>query len=266
MLTSSIFGQSLPFAEIKKEKKEAEVEQPKDPIVYFTPPPGWMIADPSALSGRVRMMIVGKAPSNFPPSLNLTSEPYQGTLKQYLKIVKNINDAKGYEWKDLGTIKTDAGIASLSQVDTKSQWGTVRQMHVIIIKNGTVYLLTAAALKEEFSIFYKEFFAAMRSLKITHDLYELIPDSKERIQLKNAVAQLKKEWETLVIQNKKENPQLPLHNIEENVFQNDPFQKTIWKPFTETLKQTTKSLGEEWQTLFLNNLENQLFHPSDDPS
>jgi hypothetical protein len=138
----------------------------EEEIVSFTPPSGWFLADPKSLSPHVRVMVVGKSSSTLPPRLNLSWEPYKNSLRQYLKTVKNMNAAQGYEWKDLGNIQTEAGTGNLSQVDIKTQWGELRLMHVILIKNENVYILTASALKEEFSIFYKDFFAAMRSLKI----------------------------------------------------------------------------------------------------
>jgi hypothetical protein len=83
-----------------------------------------------------------------------------------LKIVKDFNLAEKTEWKDLGKIHTKAGSASLSQFDETSSWGTVRTMTTILVKNGNAYILSAAALKSEFSTFYKEFFEAMRTLDI----------------------------------------------------------------------------------------------------
>lgn len=133
--------------------------------VMFTPPAGWRNADGTALPENVKVMVVGKGSSDFPPSISLGTEEYKGSLKQYLKRVKEINASKGSEWKDLGTLKTEAGNASLSQVDRKTEWGEVRMMHVILIKNGTVYIVTAASLREEFPKFYKDFFNALRSVR-----------------------------------------------------------------------------------------------------
>ena len=113
----------------------------------------------------VKAMVVGKGAYEFPPSINLGTEPYTGTLKQYLKRIKDINTSQGAEWKDLGSIRTQAGDASFSQVDRKTEWGDVRMMHVILIKDGTVYIMTAAARKEEFPTFYKTFFTALSSLR-----------------------------------------------------------------------------------------------------
>lgn len=144
--------------------------------VMFKPPEGWLLADPKALPPNVKIMVVGKGAHEYPPSMNLGTDTYNGTLKQYLKIVKSINESKGAEWKDLGIIRTEAGDASLSQVEGKTQWGTEKQMHVILIRDGTVYILTAAALKEEFPKFYKEFFTSMRSLRINTPSQENKPN------------------------------------------------------------------------------------------
>lgn len=224
-------------------------------IVLFTPPAGWGLADTTSLPPHVRAMVVGKGPSAFPPSMNLSWEPYKGTLKQYLKTVKNLNSAHGYEWKDLGTIQTQAGNASLSQVDTKSQWGDVRLMHVILIKNGNVYILTASALKNEFSQFYKDFFASMRSIRVTNDLYDMIPDPKQRLQLKEVADKLQNQYRNLVEQKKKENPDMNSADLHKAVFASSQFQNDHWKPFQEMLKQKYGSLGPEWETLFIKQLE-----------
>ncbi len=55
------------------------------------------------------------------------------------------------------------------QLDTKTEWGNVRMMHVMLVKNGTVYILTAAALQEEFPEFYKDFFNAMKTLRFSQN-------------------------------------------------------------------------------------------------
>lgn len=257
--TTSINGQQLPSLAQSKQSQSTKPARDEG-IVFFPPPTGWMMADPSSLPGRVRTMVIGKGPSNFPPSLNLSTEPYQGTLKQYLKIVKNMNTAQGYEWKDLGTIQTQAGTASLSQVDTKSQWGNVRLMHVILVKNGHVYILTASALKDEFSMFYKQFFDAMRSLRIVKDVYEMVSDPQQHTQLKAAANKLQAQWQVLLAQKQKENPQMSRQEIQDKAFNSKDFQNSIWNPFKEMLKQKYHQMGAEWQSLFLQKLEDQLFN------
>lgn len=225
-------------------------------IVLFTPPTGWNLADSQSLPPHVRVMVVGKGRSSFPPSMNLSWEPYKGTLKQYLKTVKNLNSAQGYEWKDLGTIQTQAGIGSLSQVETKSQWGDVRLMHVILINNGNVYILTASALKDEFPQFYKTFFDSMRSLRVAKDLYDTVSDIKLRAQLKEATNKLIHQWKNLVSQ--KKNSNMSEQELQKEIFTSAQFQNEYWKPFLEMLKQKYGNLGQEWQDLFIKKLEDQL--------
>ena len=184
-LLSRLFYIESAFAEeIKNSKEIVGIEENyfnnarEEGAIMFNPPEGWHIADPKALPPSVKLMVVGKGNSIFPPSINLGVEKYNGDLKSYLKMIKSINESQGSEWKDLGTIKTQAGIASLSQIDAKTEWGVVRMMHVILLQDGTntAYILTAAALKEEFSKHYKDFFKSMKSLRFNMSASDTIPD------------------------------------------------------------------------------------------
>jgi len=169
MLLTASFSSLMLHAAPQQQPQIQPSQQPvQGETVQFTPPPGWRNADDTALPEHVKVMVVGKGSNEFPPSISLGTETYSGTLKQYLKRIKEINSSKGNEWKDLGTIRTEAGTASLSQVDKKSEWGDVRMMHVILNKNGTIYILTAASLKEEFPKFYKEIFNSLRSLRFSN--------------------------------------------------------------------------------------------------
>lgn len=146
--------------------------------IMFTPPQGWRLVDPKDLPGTIKAMVIGKGQGTVPPTISLGTERFQGTLKEYLKKVKSINDSHGDEWKDLGTIQTEAGPASLSQVDIKTQWGIVRAMHVILVRDGNTYILTTSSPKEEFSQFYPEFFKVMRSLRMNKGEEEKTNDKK----------------------------------------------------------------------------------------
>ena len=160
-ITAFVICLQGPISAIQQSSSPTEIQQ-----VQFTPPQGWHFADPTSLPAGVKVMVVGKGSHEFPPSINLGTEAYAGSLKQYLKRIKEINDARGYEWKDLGTIRTQVGTASLSQVDQRTQWGDIRMMHLIFSHEGTIYILTATSLKEEFPNFYREFFATLRSVCI----------------------------------------------------------------------------------------------------
>lgn len=201
-------------------------------VVYFTPPAGWQMADPSQLPPCVKWMVVGKGPSFFPPSLNLSTEPYKGSMKAFLKRVRQADEERGYLWKDLGTLRTDAGVGSLIQVDIPSEWGEKRSMQLILLKNGQLYILNATSLKEEFPLFYKEFFAAMRSLRILKDPIEMLP-------LPNDRAALRKEIEAL-----------------QSACQKDPVCKQEeWKRFQEWVKNTFPCMSQEWRKLVLQEVE-----------
>ena len=233
--------------------------QQEEGIVLFTPPANWHLADPKQLPKHVRVMVIGKGMTHFPPSMNLSWEPYKGSLKDYLKIVKNLNAAKGAQWKDLGTIRTQAGPASLSQVENKTQWGVVKLMHTILVKNGNVYILTASAPKNEFSIYYQDFFNAMRSLRVVRNSYEMLNPS-ERTQLKTAVSQLEAQWQNLLNQLYAQNPSLNLSELRSKTFESQEFQHTYWNPFKEMLQQKYGHLGAEWMQFFLQQLEQKLFN------
>lgn len=135
-------------------------------IVTFIPPKGWKSASLENLPSVIKARVVGSGKGHFPPSMTLVIEPFKGTLKDYLKIVKNVNAQAKTEWKDLGKITTKAGIGSLSQFDEVSNWGITRTMTTIVVKDGNTYILSANALQEEFSDFYKDFFSSMSSLVI----------------------------------------------------------------------------------------------------
>lgn len=149
--------------------QQPQEEQSHDCILLsaeFNPPEGWRFADSKSLPKHVKIMVVGKGARELPPSINLGYEEFSGTLKDYLKIIKDFNASQGDTWKDLGMVQTEAGPASLSQVEMKTQWGDVRQMHVVYLENGMIYILTAAALKDEFSKFYPDFFKSLRSFRL----------------------------------------------------------------------------------------------------
>lgn len=240
-------------------KTEVVETQDEEPIVYFKPPKNWLLADANALLPSVKVIVIGKGNSALPPSINLSWEPYQFTLKQYLQAVKNRNTAQGYEWKDMGMIQTDAGPGDLSMVDSKSAWGDVRSMHLILLKDKRIYILTASAVKSEFSNFYKEFFDSIKSLKVAKNVYDLVENKQQRAQLQNAVRKLMGQWKEMISTAQSTNPTLQPVAIKEKVFNSAEFQNQILTPFRETLNEKFGQQGQELNTLFLQKIEDQLF-------
>lgn len=249
LLFINILIASVCYAAAPTEQVGQTMDEPG--AVFFTPPEGWRMAEPNQLPPNVKVMVVGQGDHNFAPSINLTVEPFKGTLKQYLKIVKNINDSRGAAWQDLGTIRTQAGNGNLSQVDVKTEWGDSRMMHVILLKNNNVYILTAAALREEFPRFYKEFFNALRSLHINKNVYEMVSNPKKRADLEKAVAEVKSGWEDTLNNNTHPNTSL------DALFTSDTFQNTYWKPFQEKLSKDHKDMSPNWRQQIQSQTQNE---------
>ncbi len=248
----------LPPTEEKVIQDSFKVMANEPGAVLFSPPEGWLLADPKALPVHVKIMVVGKGASDYPPSMNLAAEKYNGTLKQYLKIIKTINDNNGYEWKDLGAIRTEAGEASLSQVDIKSKWGTERLMHVIMLRDGTVYILTAAALKDEFPKFYREFFTAMRSLRINKSVYDMIADTTRRANLHKAVGELKLSWKGYYQKFKQQGTIQPGQDLADAAFDSNEFQESFWTPFKTMLARDYADMGTTWQQQMLDHAQDEI--------
>ncbi len=142
------------------------IDNPGTEIASFKPPTGWKQAETNTLSPNIKALVIGSSSSCVPPSINLATESYSGSFEDYLKIVRSIGEKKGNNWKDLGPFTTKAGKGRLVQLDNKTEWGDIRMLHVILLKNGTVYILTAAAMKSEFSKNYRAFFDALGSLEV----------------------------------------------------------------------------------------------------
>jgi len=258
--TSLILLSSFPvcgFADTAIEKAVLETAQAPGSVV-FTPPQGWRLVDRNQLSASILAMVVGKGKHDFPPSINLGMHNESGTMKEFLKYVKETNQENGLEWKDLGTIRTQAGDASLSQFDTVTEWGPIREMQVIFVKDNSAYILTAAALKSEFPQFYKDFFASMKSLRINKTVYEMVPDQRRRTSLKTTVAGVKTAWEQEFLKLQESNPTLPSKDLSTKAFDNEQFQTNTWAPFKAKLAREFSDMSPEWHKHFMDFVKKEL--------
>jgi len=236
------------FSTLYGSEKASDPDKPG--ALIFTPPKDWAAADPSVLPKSVKMMVVGKGKKEYPPSINLGIEPFKGSLREYLKVVKAVNESQGSDWKDLGMVVTDAGKASLSQVDMRTNWGDVRLMHVILIKNGNAYILTAGALKEEFPVFYKEFFQAMTSIYFNKDVFERVEPKRKRNRLKRAFDKVAKHYAEIA--KEKSGSQF------EERFKDETFQNGSWLPFVRMVETDYADQGEPWKKDFFEEVKSQL--------
>ena len=208
---------------------------------YFIPPKGWDLADQSKLSPRVKICFIGKSSKNLLPSVNLAEEEVDVSLKTYVDIVKNdcLKDPNT-KWRDLGKYNTPLGEGRLTEREIKTEWGLSRQVQLIVIKDKMAYILTAGALKEEFSSHYKNIEAVLRSLTITKDLAADIPSADKRMVLREMAGKIQTDFKEALS------------------FDSEKFQKKSWKPFEHKIINDFTEMGPYWQILLLRQIQHQL--------
>lgn len=216
---------------------------------FFTPPQGWEIADPKSLSPRVKMAFFKNTKKGFCPSINLAIEETPVSLTEYLKAVRTIHEQdRSNCWRALGKVRTAAGLAQLTEIDASTEWGPIRILQLILLKDGSAYVITAAALKEEFSNYYKEIQSAFRTLTLSSNLFNNIPQLERRETLKQKQRQLieaARQAMTAAVE-----PQNPLA---------DPlFQERYWLPFEKTIVNQFNDMGTFWQMLLLSSAQEKL--------
>lgn len=224
-----------------------------DPFCFFTPPPGWEIADPKSLSSRVKIAFLKNTGKGFCPSINLAVEETDVSLYDYLKAVRAIHEQdRGNQWRALGKVRTEAGLAQLTEIDASTEWGPIRLLQLILIKEGRAYVITAAALREEFSNFYKDFQSSFRSMTLSTDLLSNIPQLERRETLK-----LKEQKLLDAAQN------ALAKSGETNLLDDTSFQKKYWLPFQKSIVNNFGDMGAFWQVLLLRNTQEKLLSLSE---
>jgi hypothetical protein len=225
----------------------------EDPA-FFAPPTDWLLTPPEYLASRVKFSFVRKKKSGFCPSINLATEEIKITPTEYLLAVRKIHeeDPKN-RWREIGKILTRSGEAVLTEVDTKTEWGSVRLMQMIFFKDETAYIVTAAALKEEFANYYNDFKAAFSSFTISQDLLSVLPSPRKE--------EAKEKTEALVAAWKKN--ALVFADSEDH-FQDGNFQNENWLPFQDSVIKDFTEMGPPWQILFLEYARGLLEEPDAD--
>lgn len=134
------------------------------------PPKGWeCIDDPAQLPQKVKVIYVGKKGANnpFTPSINVAREETSLPIGEYVILAKAYHEGqRDTRCTRLGKLKTEAGATELLQIDRTSQWGAIRFIQAILIKNGEAYVVTATCLKEDFSSLSSQLLKAIQSLTI----------------------------------------------------------------------------------------------------
>lgn len=233
---------------IETPQQETLQEVPQDTHhCYFIPPQGWDLADQTKLSPRVKICFLGKSSKNLLPSVNLATEEVDVSLKAYLDIVKkDCDNDPNTHWRDLGKYNTPLGEGRLTEREVKTEWGDSRQIQLIVIKDQTAYILTAGAHKEEFSRYYKDFEAVLRSLDVADDLTASLPSEEKRSVLRELIENLQSDFK---------NARDKVAS-EEDAFNH--FQQESWEPFQQKVINDFTEMGPYWQILLLRDLQYQL--------
>jgi len=204
---------------------------------YFVPPRGWDIADPDTLSPRVRIAFVGKSKREFLPTVNLASEEVDIDLPEYVAAVKKIHEADpNNRWRDLGAYKIPQGEGRLTEIEAKTEWGVARLMQFIFLHNKKAYVVTASALKDEFSKHYNEFEAVFRSLTVTPDLIGMVVSEEKRNHLKGMFAKLKSAFTS---------------RERTSATTDQAFMNEHWQPLQDEVIHNFSDMGAYWQVLML---------------
>ncbi|MCB1134986.1 MAG: hypothetical protein KDK78_01855 [Chlamydiia bacterium] len=214
---------------------------------FFDAPSHWWVVDPKILPKNVKILVKAPEANKYPPCANLAVDKVNCDLKTYLKRIKALNDAEGLAWRDLGSIQTKAGTASLSQVDTETNWGPVRMMHAIFIRDVQAHILTCAALKSEFPRYYDTFFEMMQSMRVNEGLFDSISDRSRRETLQRSFADLKNAYQALRSEQSKGMK-----------FEDETFQQEYWKKFSELLHRDFGDMSTAWQDGILKQCRDEI--------
>ncbi len=213
---------------------------------FFIPPKGWEIANPEILAPRVHICFVGKSSKGLAPSINLATEKVDISLESYIEEVRKIHKSDpNSRWRDLGIYKTPMGQGRLTELETPTEGGMARIVQLILIKDQIAYILTAGALKEEFSHYYRTFDQALGSLQFSSNLIESYSPSGRQPMLKQQVEEM---YEKL-------NKKVRKSESRPALFLSEDFQREVWKPFENKIINDFTEMGPYWQILLLKEIQ-----------
>ncbi|OGN56267.1 MAG: hypothetical protein A3D96_02345 [Chlamydiae bacterium RIFCSPHIGHO2_12_FULL_44_59] len=148
---------------------------------YFVPPTDWEPAKPKNPSPYVKIAFLGNGTTEFRPSINLAVEEVDVGLKEYVKTVKglHVQDPQA-KVRDLGKFSMKGGDGQLLEISNVSQFGNIKLLQAILVKNNLAYILTSASLKEEFAKFQSALIQSLASLNIIENIWTPIEDPDAR--------------------------------------------------------------------------------------
>lgn len=218
------------------------------PFAFFTPPPNWLIVNSEKQSPGIKIGFIASKRKIFTPALSFAIEKISHK-QAYLKAVKSHHfKNRFHRLTDLGEFETKSGQAHLFQIDLKNNWGNIRILQSILIKDQRAYILTGSCLKKDFQTISQLFIQTFRSLTISKDLLSSLYENNP---LKRNIINLKKSFLKYFSSAK---------GTQEKLFQECFFQENQWKPFLEAVKHHGKNLGICWQVLLIDEIKNYLLN------
>jgi len=71
------------------------------------------------------------------------------------------------------------GEGRLTEITTPSPWGEIKMLQALFVEGNTAYIITGAALKQEFAKFQSDFLNTFRSLSLIPDLFAPLSEDKK---------------------------------------------------------------------------------------
>jgi len=222
------------------------------PSCFFTPPPNWVFLSPEKWAPRVEVAFIPKAKQGLAPSIVLAVEEIKVGLAEYLKVVRAIykrtrkTSCYSVDLAEEGLAHL-LGSAHLLRIDMETKYGPLCKLQLIFIKENKAYVLSATALKKEFSVYLKAFRETLKSFTCTCDLYASLPKDL-KADLETLETAILKKWNTLLVQKT---------NFEE-LFNQTEFQELYWLPLQKKVLEDCQTLGAHWQMIVLRSIREQL--------
>lgn len=214
---------------------------------FFQPPEGWLMSNPMHFNEGLKIGFVQSERKIFTPAISLFIEKIPCDEKTYIDAVKKNHRADiTKSIRELGLLQTKSGKSHLLQIDTKSNWGKIRLLQSILVKDGYAYIQTATCLREDFLKINQELLKSLQSLCVAEDLPSTLENHKE---FDTKLASLFTTWKKYLQTAKGE---------KEELFKANFFQRNQWVPFTDYITQNYEEFGICWQILAIQYVKEQL--------
>lgn len=160
-------------------------------VPLFIPPSAWQYARPKNPSEYVHVSFILNGTFKFRPSINLATEKIDVSLKEYVQAVKEIHlKEPNTKWHDLGKFTMKGGVGRLTEISSQTPYGEVKILQAILIHKKMAYILTATALKNEFSNLLNEILSSLQSLSLQEDIFSAVQDHTKQKKLQDLFATL----------------------------------------------------------------------------